>query len=146
MKENKIIKLVLSIALTVFGYYCFKFYAQKVKNQHCLTTQISSKIFDFNTFSLSIGENLNLNDFKIVHQNSGNVIFENGKYQKGITNNYGNRIFEVYYKNNRIAECQHFSANNWYTFDYQLSILLIDMEIPQKFKCDFRYSNPTTSH
>lgn len=122
MKKKNYLLLSAIIATVGVSFYGFKNYALKVKDSHCFTTQISSKIFDFNTFQLNVDSNLNLLDFKVVNQNSGNVIFVNGKSKKGIQNDYGHRIFELYINNRKEYEMGHFISDNWVTNDYVLSL------------------------
>ncbi len=86
MLKKKNLILISILLIGVLCFYSFKFYAKEVKNKHCLTTQISSKLFDFNTFELKIDSTLNLSNFEIVNQNSGKKKFTNGKSQKGIKN------------------------------------------------------------
>ena len=57
-----------------------------------------------------------------MNQNSGTTIFADGKNRKGIDNDYGYRLFELYYKDQKLYEFGHFSTNNWYTFDYTLNL------------------------
>ena len=120
MKLNKNRKLLLILIVGIIFFYGFKNYAEKVKDEHSIATSISSKLFDFNTFELKVDSNLNLSDFKVVNQNSGTTIFADGKNRKGIDNDYGHRLFELYYKDKKLYEFGHFSTNNWYTFDYTL--------------------------
>ncbi|MFK7969869.1 MAG: hypothetical protein AB8F95_05850 [Bacteroidia bacterium] len=115
------IKLLLLIGIGIIGFFVFRTFAQTVKDSYCLTTQISSRIFDFNTFELVLGEGLDINDFTIINKNSGNIIFQHGKHQKGIHNNYGHRIFEVHYKEEKLIEAGHFVKNDWITNDYILN-------------------------
>lgn len=134
MKNKKYITLILIPISGILGFYGFKNYAEKVKDKHCFATQISSKIFDFNTFELKVDTILNLSDFKVVNQNSGKTIFENGKFRKGIDNEYGHRLFELYYNKRKIYEFGHFTLNNWYTFDYNLDITMRNGQIEPDLK------------
>ncbi|CAM4219091.1 MULTISPECIES: hypothetical protein [Flavobacterium] len=130
-KKNLIIITVLIIGILCFC--SFKYYAEKVKDKYCLTTQISSRIFDFNTFEVEVDENLKISDFKVINQNSGNTIFEKGKSRKGIVNDYGHRFFELYYKNRKEYEIGHFITDNWVTNDYKLKLSEIDGKIFPEF-------------
>ncbi|MEM6297443.1 MAG: hypothetical protein AAF740_02015 [Bacteroidota bacterium] len=121
MRNLILVPMVVMIAFYGLKGY-FRDYAKRVKDKHCLTTQISSRLFDFNTFELKVDSSLNLDGFKVVNQNSGKVIFENGKSQKGIGNGYGNRMFSLYYKERKEYEFGHFSTNNWHTYDYKLHL------------------------
>jgi len=129
MKPKKILIIVIIISLGILSFYCFKKYAKKVKDKHCLTTQISSIIFDFNTFNLKVDTKLNINDFIVIDENSGNTIFANGRPNKGIENNYGHRTFHLYYKDQIIFKTGHFITDNWVTNDYNLTITLKNNEI-----------------
>jgi hypothetical protein len=122
MKNKKNLILISIVIIGILSFFGFKKYAEKVKDEHCLTTQISSKIFDFNTFELNVDSTLNLSDFKVVNQNSGKTIFTDGKSRKGIENDYGYRMFVLYYKEIKIYEFGHFLKNNWVTNDYKLSL------------------------
>lgn len=117
-----IFRIVIIIIVGIISLFSFKKYSKKVKNEHCISTSISSKLFDFNTFHLKVGQNLNLSDFRVVNQNSGKTIFANGKSKKGIENNYGYRLFELFYIDQKILEFGHFSKNNWHTYDYELNL------------------------
>lgn len=132
MKTKKY--LIIISLLGILSFFGFKNYAEKVKDKHCFATQISSKIFDFNTFELKVDSTLDLADFKIVNQNSGNLIFENGKNKKGIDNVYGHRLFELNYRNRKVYEFGHFVTNNWYTFDYILHITIKNNQIEPDLK------------
>ena len=134
MKLNKNRKLLLILIVGILCFYGFKNYAEKVKDEDNIATSISSKLFDFNTFELKVDSNLNLSDFKIVNQNSGTTIFADGKNQKGIDNDYGHRLFELYYKDRKLYEFGHFSTNNWYTFDYTLNLNKINNRIEPELK------------
>ena len=120
MSLNINLKLLLFLIVGLVCFYSFKNYAEKVKDEHSFATSISSRLFDFNTFELKVDSNLNLSDFRVVNKNSGTTIFVDGKSRKGIDNDYGRRLFELYYKDQKLYEFGHFSTNNWYTFDYTL--------------------------
>ena len=120
MELNNNQKLLTILLVGILSFYGFKNYAEKVKYECSVTTRISSKIFDFNTFNLKVDTNLNKIDFKVINQNSGKTIYINGENRKGISNNYGYRLFELYYKDQKLYEFGHFSTNNWYTFDYTI--------------------------
>ena len=139
MKKKKY--LILISILGILSFYGFKNYAEKVKDKHCFATQISSKIFDFNTFELKVDTILNLSDFKVVNQNSGKTIFENGKNKKGIDNDYGYRLFELHYKNRKVYEFGHFATNNWYTYDYTLHITIKNNKIEPDLKINGKNSS-----
>ncbi len=134
MKLNKNRKLLLILIVGFLCFYGFKNYAKKVKEEHSIATSISSKIFDFNTFELKVDPNLNLADFKVVNKNSGTTIFADGKNRTGIDNDYGHRLFELYYKDQKLYEFGHFSTNNWFTFDYTLSLSKINNQIEPDLK------------
>lgn len=134
MKLNKNLKLLLIPVVGILCFYGFKSYAKKVKNEHSIVTSISSKLFDFNTFELKVDSNLTRSDFKVVNQNSGTTIFANGKNRKGIDNDYGHRLFELYYKDQKLYEFGHFSTNNWHTFDYTLNLKKSDNRIEPDLK------------
>jgi hypothetical protein len=122
MIKKKNLALITILIIGILSFYSFKNYAEKVKDKHCLATQISSKIFDFNTFELRVDSTLTLVDFKVVNQNSGNIIFENGKSRKGIKNEYGYCSFELFWKEEQVYEFGHFKINNWNTNKYELCI------------------------
>tara|TARA_R100001369_G_scaffold73411_4_gene101970 strand:- start:769 stop:1308 length:540 start_codon:yes stop_codon:yes gene_type:complete len=134
MKLNKNLKLLLILVVGILCFYGFKNYAEKVKNKHSIATSISSKLFDFNTFELKVDSNLILSDFKVVNQNSGTTIFMNGEKRKGIDNDYGHRLYELYYNDQKLYEFGHFSTNNWYTFDYTLNLNKINNRIEPDLK------------
>lgn len=129
MKQNKILIIILILIIGTFSFHWFKNYSKKVKDEHCLATQISSTIFDFNTFNLKVDTKLNINDFIVIDENSGNTIFTNGKPSKGIENDYGHRTFQLYYKDKIIFKTGHFITDNWVTNDYSLNIRLKNNEI-----------------
>jgi len=129
MNLKKILIIPLFILLGILSFYSFKNFAEKVKDKHCFTTQISSIIFDFNTFNLKVDSKLNINDFIVIDENSGNTIFANGIPNKGIVNDYGHRTFHLYHKDQLIFKVGHFITDNWVTNDYRLSIALINDEI-----------------
>ena len=137
MQKKKILIFTAILSIGIFSFYVFKNYAKKVKDEHCLVTQISSKIFDFNTFELKLDSTLNLSDFKIVNQNNGTTIFVNGKSKKGIDIDYGYRIFELYYKEKKQYEFIHFSKNNWYVFDYTLTLTKSNNRIQTDLKIEW---------
>ena len=110
------------ITLGILSFYGFRKYAESVKGRHCLATQISSRLFDLNSFQVEILDGLNETDFVVINQNSGKVIFENGRTKKGIKNDYGYCIFELYHRGVKIYEMGHFKYNSWSTNDYLLSI------------------------
>ena len=141
MKKKKYLILILISILGILSFYGFKNYAEKVKDKHCFATQISSKIFDFNTFELKVDTILNLSDFKVVNQNSGKTIFENGKSRKGIDNEYGHRLFELYYNKRKIYEFGHFAFDNWYTYDYTLRITMKNGQIEPDLKINGKNSS-----
>lgn len=115
-------KLLVILGVGIISFLSFKKYAETVKDEHCLTTRISSRIFDFNTFDLKVEEGLNRKDFKVINQNSGKVIFQHGTSRKGIKNDYGHRVFTVFYKGEKLFEIGHFLTNNWITNDYVLKL------------------------
>ncbi len=129
MQKKKNLILISILIIGILSFYGFKNYAAKVKNEHCLTTQISSRLFDFNTFELKVDSTLNLSDFKVVNQNSGKTIFADGKYRKGIKNEYGHCSFELFWKGKQVYEFGHFKMNNWNTNKYKLNIGLENNEL-----------------
>jgi len=118
----KILLPLLILLLSFYGFTNFKKYAKTVKDEHCLSTQISSRIVDFNSFKLVNHSNIDTNVFKLVNKNSGKTIFENGKFQKGIKNEYGNCTFELYQDDVKIYDFGHFKTDNWRTYDYVLKL------------------------
>ncbi|HRX13294.1 MAG TPA: hypothetical protein P5210_16640 [Draconibacterium sp.] len=129
MRKNKNLILIAILIIGILSFYGFKNYAEKVKDKHCLATQISSRIFDFNTFELKVDSTLNLSDFKVVNQNSGKTIFENGESRKGIKNEYGHCTFELFWKGKEVYEFGHFKMNNWNTNKYELNIGMENNEL-----------------
>ena len=102
MQNKNYITFIIFLVLATLFFYKFKNYAKTVKDEHCFATQISSKIFDFNTFELKVDSMLKITDFKLVHQNSGKTIFEDGKSKKGIKIEYGFCNFELFWKEKNI--------------------------------------------
>jgi len=129
MRKNKNLILIVILVIGILSFYGFKNYAEHVKDKYCFTTQISSKIFDFNTFELKVDSTLNLSDFKVVNLNSRKTIFTNGKSRKGIKNEYGHCIFELFWKGKQVYEFGHFKFNNWNTNEYELRIGIEDSEL-----------------
>ncbi len=129
MRKKKNLVFIVVLIIGILSIFSFKNYAIKVKDKHCLVTQISSRVFDLNEFDLKVDSVLNIYDFKVVNQNSGKTIFENGKRRKGIDNDYGHCIFELYYKDKMIYEFGHFKFNNWHTNQYELSISILNNEM-----------------
>ena len=99
--KNLLTYLILLIVGGLICFYGFKKYAFGVKDKHCFSSQVSSKIFDFNSFELSVPEDLNIKDFIVVNRNSGNIIFNNGENLNGIKNEYGHCTFELIYQNKK---------------------------------------------
>lgn len=129
MRKKRNLTLITILIIGILSFYGFKNYAEKVKDEHCLTTQISSKIFDFNTFDLKVDTALNLSDFKVVNQNSGKTIFADGKNRKGIKNGYGHCTFELFWNGKQVYEFGHFKMNNWNTNKYVLNIGMENNEL-----------------
>ena len=121
MIKNLLILTVMSLCL-LGSYQSFKSYAIAVKDTHCLSTQISSVLFDLNEFTVHVDSSLELTDFKVVNQNSGRVIFEQGKSRKGIKNDYGHCSFELFWHDKKVFEFGHFKTNNWHTNEYELRL------------------------
>lgn len=65
---------------------------------------------------------LKITDFKLVHQNCGKTIFEDGKSKKGIKNEYGFCNFELFWKEKKVYQFGHFKKNNWHTNSYTLFV------------------------
>jgi len=122
MKKKLLLVVFVLFVVGTIGFIWFKHYAKTVKDEHCLTTQISSNIFDFNEFELQVSEKLNKNDFIVLDKNSGKIIYKNGKSQKGIKNQHGYCIFEIQYKKQKIYEIGHMKYNNWHTNSYVLKV------------------------
>lgn len=120
---KKSVILVLIILLTfVLGVYGFRNYSSNVKDEYCLATRISSKVFDFNSFEIVTDSTVDAMDFRIVNQNSGKTIFKNGQYLGGIKNEHGTCSFDLYYRGRLIYEFGHFKFNNWHTNKYVLNV------------------------
>ena len=117
-----LITIVLLLLVGSFGFMRFKKYARTVKDQHCLTTIISSRLFDFNDFTVIVQDGLDKSDFEIINLNSGNVIFKNDKSIKGISNEHGKCRFKLIYQDKEIYEFGHMKYNNWHTNNYELVI------------------------
>lgn len=132
---KKTILLLVSLLITgVLGFEAFRNYSETVKDKHCFVTQISSRIFDFNRFILKVDPSLHLNDFKVINKNSGKIIFKNGVNLKGIDNDYGYCVFELFYLNKKIYEIGHFKYNNWETNKYELEIFKVSNVIKPNLK------------
>ena len=119
---KKIIITCLACGLVACGLYQFRSYAKTVKDSHCLTTQISSRLFDFNSFEVVVPEQISLQEIKVACKDNGKIIFQDGIASTGIDNHYGQTAFLVYYRNKLLAEIGHFKKNNWETYEYVLSI------------------------
>lgn len=141
MKKKKIWKVCIVLMAGVLSLFGFEKYAHQVKDEHHIVTQISSKIFDFNTLELNVDSSLQLSDFNVVNRNSGKTIFANGKRRKGILNDYGHRLFELYDKGQKLYEFGHFATNNWYTFDYTLNLKKINNRIELDVQIDGKYAS-----
>lgn len=123
---------MIILALSTIGivsFVKFKQYAKTVKDKHCIATQISSRIFDFNTFDIQISDELNITDFVITNKNSGKIICQTGTVQKGIKNEHGYCLFAIFYQGIKIYEIGHFKYNNWNTNDYILKIDYVESQI-----------------
>jgi hypothetical protein len=119
MQKSKLLKSsFFVIGIIVFGLIFLRISASKYKDRHCLITQLSSKLFDLNDVKINVSENLSIDDFKIENINSGRIIYENGEFKKGIKNEYGFCLFNVYYKDSLLIEIGHEKRNNWHTNDY----------------------------
>ena len=90
-----------------------------------MITQVSAMIFDLNDIEMDVSGDLNKNDFKIKNLNSDKIVYEDERYKKGIKNEYGFCLFEVYHKDSLLFEIGHFKFNNWHTnnylFDFKLN-------------------------
>lgn len=118
-------KLKYLSVLLIIGVIClpaFRDYAYAVKDKPVLITRLSSKVFDFNSFALTTQDGLDKHDFYVINQNSGKVIYQNGRRRKGIKNDYGHRVFEVYCKGTQLFEIGHFITNSWVTNNYVLHL------------------------
>ncbi|WP_298903832.1 hypothetical protein [uncultured Psychroserpens sp.] len=86
-----------------------------------------------------------------MNQNSGKTIFKNGKSRKGIKNEYGHCIFELFWKGKLVYEFGHFKMNNWKTNNYELNIGMENNEIkpsleiygPDSIKADLYFKKIT---
>lgn len=116
--------LIITISLIISGLIGLRFSATKYKDSHCLITQLSAVLFDLNDIKIHVSDNLNKNDFKIKNLNSGKIVFENGRYKKGIKNEYGFCLFDVYYRDSLLFEIGHDKFNNWHTNDYTFDFRL----------------------
>jgi hypothetical protein len=121
MKKAILLSVILLLAGTIFSKW-FKSYSETIKDYHCLTTQISSRVFDFNTVELIVSDNLNHLDFQITNGNNHIVIYENGFAKKGIKNEHGYCTFSVNYPGIKPIKFAFFKENNWQTFDYEFVI------------------------
>jgi hypothetical protein len=120
------------IGVILLGLLILGLSAHRQRDKHCLTTQLSSRLFDLNDIKIKVSDSLNVMDFKIKNLNSGKLVFENGKFRKGIKNEYGFCLFNVYYKDSLLYEIGHFKFNNWHTNDYTFV-----------FESTVNYINPT---
>ena len=110
------------LAICCIGFFPFKEYAHATKDQDIFLSKVSSRLFEFNSFQVQVGENISINDFEIKNLNSGKIIYKNGKFEGGIKNEYGHCLFELYYKGKLVYEMGHLKYNNWHTHDYVLEI------------------------
>jgi len=123
--KYKVIIIYSLFLILILSCNEFENYAINVKDKYCLTTQISSRIFDFNTFQLEVAKDLEILEFKVINRNSGKCIFDNGKSMKGIKNEYGYCSFDVFYKDQKQFKIGHYKRNNWETNNY---ILMLKVE------------------
>jgi hypothetical protein len=99
MRKNKWFKIFLIVFGVIFsGFFVLRYYAKQYKDSHGLITQVSAVIFDLNDIEIDVSGDLNKNDFKIKNLNSGQIMYENERYIKGIKNEYGFCLFEIYHK------------------------------------------------
>ncbi len=129
-----ILRIGIIIVLGIISLLSFKKYSKKIKTEHSIVTSISSRLFDFNTFNLKVDKNLNLSNFRVINKNSGKTIFVNGESKKGIENDYGYRLFELFYLDQKIFEFGHFSKNNWHTYNYELNLKINNSTIDPDLK------------
>jgi hypothetical protein len=126
MLKSKWIKIFLIvIGLTICGLIFLRFSANNCKDSHCLITQLSSRLFDLNTVNVNVSSDLKKTDFRIININSGKVIYEDGYNKKGIKNEYGFCLFDIYYKDSLLFELGHYKLNNWHTNDYTFAFRLV---------------------
>jgi hypothetical protein len=107
---------IVLILLTVFSRPIF----EKFTNTDTIVNKIGCRLFEFNTISVEVDSNINLNEVQIWI-NKRNV-FKDGKQQNRIGQEYGHNIFEIYYADLLIAEVGHFRRNNWFTNQYAFEI------------------------
>ena len=126
MLRSKWIKILLIVlGLIICGLIVLRFSANKCKDSHCLITQLSAVLFDLNDIKIEVSNDLDKNDFKIKNLNSDKIVFENGRYKKGIKNEYGFCLFDIYYKDSLLFEIGHDKFNDWHTNDYTFTFRLI---------------------
>ena len=120
INKNFKITLISICIIVLLGYVCLRLLVERYKDEHCLITQISARIFDLNTVNVEVSNDLKIEDFKIINLYNHKVIFNKGKSHKGINNDYGeHHTFEIYYKDSLIYEIGYFKYNNWRTYDFK---------------------------
>ena len=130
MKIRKwIIFLILVSGLIICGLIYLRVSARRYKDSHCLITQLSSRLFDLNTVNVNTSGDLKKTDFRIINMNSGKVVYEDGCSKKGIKNEYGFCLFNIYYKDSLIFEIGHLKFNNWHTNDYTFDFRSVNGKI-----------------
>jgi len=115
-------RLIIISSFGLLAAISLYYYSKSVKDEDYIITKITSRFFDFNEFEVRVDSKLDINNFKIINQNSGKTIFKNGQASKGIKNDYGHCIFELYWKEKRVYEFGHFKSNNWHTNSYILEV------------------------
>ena len=125
MLKSKWIKfLLIVLVLTICGLIILRLSVNKCKDSHCLISQLSAVLFNLNDIKIQVSGDLNKSDFKIKNLNSGKIVFENGRYKKGIKNEYGFCLFDIYYKDSLLFEIGHDKYNDWHTNDYTFAFRL----------------------
>jgi hypothetical protein len=126
MRKNKlVIGFLIVIMSFLSGLIILKLTAFRYKDSFCLITQLSSKLLDLNTISIQTSKDLDKVDFKIKNLNSDRFVYENGEFKKGMKNEYGICIFNIYYKDSLLFEIGHEKLNSWHTNDYIFNFDLI---------------------
>ena len=112
---NKKIKILL-ISCLLFALA--KPFFMLFRNSDTFINRIGISIFELNNLYLTTDKYYDINDFKIINLNSGDIVFEKGKFINQISKNNGWCFFEVYYKGELINEVGYDKRNSWNTNDH----------------------------
>ena len=119
MKRGFAIVLSLIVLLIIAIFFAKPFFL-KYENTDTYINKIGCRLYEFNEINFEVKGDIEKSDFEIF--NDSKSIYKKGYQRSKIPIKYGWCRFKIYYNEILITSISHFKKNNWYTYNYNITV------------------------